>query len=898
MTNNLALRAAMRFVRAVSVFTPRALRPRWREEWMAELEHASHALGSKRFGSLRLWAMAGGALLDALLVRRLPRAAPPVPSAPRSILPGWDHDLRYAIRGLAASPGFALGVIGSLGLAIAANSVAFSFINAAVFRPFPGVTDQHRMVRISIGRSCGRPSCDITTSSVDDYRTMREGFAGLQGLAARTNARIAVLIRGEAQSLPGAFVSANYFDVLGVRPSIGRGFLPHEESLANASVAVISHAVWSRYFNGDASVLGASIDLPGGTARVVGVAPQYFAGASKGEFGGRWEGQSTGIWLPLPLADVVSPPQTERSYSYFGRLQDDIDADRIRAQADVLAAAIARAHPDTRQGTWLRVSGVWLNDPVRAAPAIDIFLAVPLVVLAIACVNAANLLLARATRRDREIALRLALGATRWRIVRQLLIESALVAVASAAAALTLTYYIATLLFRAVPVPMPVDYRVLAYTLGVALMSAIGFGLTPALRVTAAAPQGTLTGSLPAGGAPRQTRTRRALIVAQVAMSLGLLATGAQFVSSVRSTGGTAGTDPDRLLMASFDLDLLKYSPEAAREFYRELMARVAAASQTDRAGLSHATAFWTFGRGKSNGVVVWGPGDDRQNGRLHFGGYADGDLFATVGLHLLQGRAFTPNDGAGVPRVAIVNRPFAQQVLGGAALDRVVRVAARGTPYEQSTEVRVVGVVEAASEPSYSATPVPAIYVPAPLRPEPALTLYVRSRGPLGTLVPAVRQIVSDIDPRVPFTELASLQQLNDRSLQEDEWAASGVMMLGALALLLATAGLYGVVSYVVATRSREIGVRMALGARPRAMLAMVIRQAMALALAGALIGAGGALAFSKIVRSQMHDVRGLDLTAFLGSAAILITAMLVASAIPARRAARTDPIVVLRQD
>jgi predicted permease len=544
------------------------------------------------------------------------------------------------------------------------------------------------------------------------------------------------------------------------------------------------------------------------------------------------------------------------------------------------------------------VSGVWLSDPARLSPAVALFLGVPLIVLGIACVNAANLLLARATRRDREIAVRLALGATRWRVVRQLLIESSILAVVSAAASLLLSYNIGELVFRHVPFPMTTDYRVLAYTLAVAMTSAIGFGLAPALRVTGRTPHEGLNGSQPAGGSSRHARTRRALVVAQVAMSLGLLATGAQFVSSVGVMGGTAGTDPDRLLMASFDLDQSKYSPAAAQEFYRQLMDRLAVLPQADGAGLARATAFWTFGRGLSSGLVVWRTEDGPRNGTLYLGGFAGGDVFDAVGFPVLQGRTFTADDLGGAPRVAIVNRPFADRVFGGAAVDRVLHVGARGNPYEASTEVRIVGVVEPASEPAYSPHPVPAIYVSAPLQPEPALTLYVRSRGPMETLVPAVRSTVRDIDPRVPFTELTSLRQLNDRRLQEDVWAANGVMMLGALALVLATTGLYGVVSYVVAMRSREMGVRMALGADPHAMLAMVIRQAMTLALTGAAIGGAAALAIGRIVRSEMHDLRGLDPMAFLGSAAILLLAMTIASAVPARRASRVDPIIVLRQE
>jgi predicted permease len=904
----LALALVSMFVKAAAILAPRALRARWTEEWLAELEHASQPLRSQRFGALRLVMMACGAAIDVVLLRRLPRS--PVPaSAPRRIMPGFAQDLRYALRGVAASPGFAVGVVASLGLAIAANTTAFSFINAAVFRPFPGVADQDRLVRLMMSRGCGRPNCDITTSSYEDYLLMRDAIGGLQGrLAARTSAELAVMIGREARSAHGALVSANYFDVLGVKPVIGRPFAPEEESLPDAFVAVISYALWMREFQGDASVLGQSIGIPGGSARIIGVAPQQFSGASKGDMFGR-DGRGTEIWLPLALADLVARPVTrelgtnlppsQRYHAFFGRLRDRVEASRIRAEADALAASIVAARPATHQGMRLQVTGVWLNDPARIGPAIALFLAVPLVVLAIACINATNLLLARATRRDREIAVRLALGATRWRVVRQLLVESAILATASASVALIVGYYVSQLMFGMLPVPLPLDYRVLAYTVTLAFVSTIGFGLAPALRVTVGRPHRALSGSQSGSGTPRQARARRALVVAQIAMSLGLLATGAQFVSSVSSRGGTAGTDPERLLLASFDLDQLKYAPAAAREFYRQLLERVSALPEADGAGLARFSALWTWGLGRGSSFVnVWRPQDEPRRGISSLGGYVGGDLFRAVGLRLLQGRPFAPQDAGGLPKVAIVNRSLADQAFDGAAVGRTVRISARGQSYEQAIEVQIIGVVEAASEPAYSARPVPALYIPSPLEPEHALALYVKSRGTLDTLVPAVRQAVRDIDPRVPFTELASLRQLNERRLQEDTWSANGVIMLGGLALLLATAGIYGVVSYVVAMRSREIGVRMALGAEPGAMLRMVLRQSMALAAIGAVIGAGAALAIGQIVRSEMHDVRGLDVTAFLGSTAILIVAMLVASAVPARRAARTDPMIVLRQD
>jgi putative ABC transport system permease protein len=899
-------------VRLVARLVPPAVRPRWKEEWRGELDHAAAAFGSRRFGALRLFRMALGAPPDALIVRRPPRVSFPGAPRPRLLAGGLTQDVRFALRTLIASPGFALTVVASLGLGIAVNTTTFSLMNAAIFWPFPGISDQHRLVQIAL-RDCGR-HCFSGPSSYQDYLALREGVSGLEGLAAKTSADLAVMIEGEPLSLRGAFVSGNYFDVLGVRPALGRGFGPEHDQPANAFVAVIADSLWRREFHSDPAALGRFIDLPGGSARIVGVAPKYFVGAAKSDLLGGRPGSGTSgrleIWLPLPLADVVSRaeateawglsvrPVAGRYFHYVGRLREGTDAALIHTQASVVAARISAARRDSRSTTDAEVTEVGLIEARHIAGFVGLFLTVPLVVLAIACLNAANLLLARATRRSGEIAIRLALGATRWQIVRQLLTESLLLSLAAAGGAMILSSWGLQIGTSYLGFPLPLDYRVLMYTLLAAVASAVAFGLVPALRAARGHSAGALIAARSGGETLRQSRVRRALVVAQVALSLGLLATGTQLVSSVRSLVSVAGTEPDRLLLASFDLSHLKFERPATEAFYKQLLDRVSTLPQAQAAGLARSTTFWTWGMGMRSAVVVWLPDDEPRKGTLYLGGYAGGELFRAAGLNLLQGRAFTQDEAGARPAVAVVNRPFADKVFAGAAVGRHVRVAARGQGHSASLEVRIVGVVEPTVEPMYSRDPVPAIYLPASLEDEPALTLYVRSNGPMQALVPALRDAVGQIDARVPFTEIATLQELNDRRLRPDTLMTQGVSLLGILALVLATAGLYGVISYMVALRTREIGVRLALGAEPRGVLAMVLRQAMTLALVGTAIGAGAAAIATRVAQSELRGAERFDPLAFVGSIALLLVAMLAGSALPARRAARVDPMVALRHE
>lgn len=808
-------------------------------------------------------------------------------------------DIRYACRALAHSRDYAAWVVGSLAIGMAVAVAALAFLNASMFRPFPGVTSQERLVHVSVSRNCGRPDCWSRMSSAADYQELRERLTGLQGLAAYSQAQLAVALP-EARSVRGSLVSSDFFDVLGVRVVTGRAFDAADEH-SHAPVAVIGHSFWTREFAADPAVIGRTIRVAGETVHIVGVAPEFFAGIDRVRPGAR----GPELWLPLWIADRVSPlaraeqRRREREIYFVGRLKDGVSVAQVQSEAAVLSSRLALGRGDTQGRADVR--RVWMVEPRNWQFGFIVILPIPILVLVIACVNAANLMLARGSQRQREIAIRLAIGAGRRRIVRQLLIESGLLTLLATSIAVPIAWSSLQLAATPLAVPIPFDPIVLASTIVTAAVTVMAFGLVPAVRVSAQQPSTTL-GSVAAhsDAMPRQSRMRRLLVVAQVALSLGLCATAWQLVSTVRSQAVSAGTPAVRLLIARFDLQPLLLPPGQAEEFYSKLVDGAMRLPGVEAAGLARHTSVWTFGQGAAPGsLVVWRPDDRPDEGQVTIGGYAAGDLLAAVGLRVVEGRGFTEADRRGRPQVALINVPAASR-MNGPALGTVLRVAPYGKDYRSAVEVQVVGVIEAAVEPRLESDdlPAPKIYLPSALEPEPALALYLRSSGRAASLAQPLRDLAGRIDPRVPVLEVGSLEELNERSYAPQLWLARAAALIGIIGVVLATAGLYGVSSYVVAMRSRELAIRMAIGAAPGTILAMILGQSMRVAIVGLIAGAGAAVAVSRIIQSEYHGIMGLDLLAFGGASLLFLAAMLLAAAVPAVRASRLDPVEILRAE
>ena len=817
----------------------------------------------------------------------------------------FRQDLRYAFRALQHSRGFTTWVIGSLAIGMAVTIAALALLNALLILPFPEVTDQKRLVRVSMSRNCGRPDCWTRMSAPAHYDALREGLTGVQSLAAYTLGEIAVGLP-DARSLNAVLASDNYFEVLGVRPLLGRTF-GASDAAGQAAAAVISHSLWTREFGADPSAIGRSIRVADQFVHIVGVAPAHFSGIDRSRPGGprRMEvGRSPEVWLPLRLADPVLPltaaeqRRQERDLYFVGRLKDGVELPQLEAEARVVAMRLAAESAESPGGR-AEVLRLWRVNPRNWHFGVIVVMPIPILVLAIACVNAANLMLARGSQRQREMAIRLAIGAGRGRIVRQLLLESAFLALVASAIAVPIAWWGLELASNPLNISIPIDATVLALTMLAAAVTTVGFGLAPAVRVSAQRPSSSLG---PVGGrsdaVPQQTRVRRALVIAQVALSLGLLATGSQLVATVRSQAVSGGTPASRLLIARFDLQPLNLAPDGRESFYRALVDGTSRLPGVEAAGLARHTSVWTFGRGAAPAsMMVWRPTDSPDEGHLTMGGYAGGDLFEAVGLRLIAGRTFTEADRRLRPQVAVVNETAAKN-MNGPVIGNVLRVATRGQDFTSSIDVRIVGIVEAATEPRLERDESPAakIYLPSPIEAEPALAVYLRTQGEATSLAQPVRELVSRIAPRVPIQEIGSLEELNERSYAVQLWLARAAAIMGVLGLVLATAGLYGVSSYVVAMRSREIAIRIAVGARPRAILQMVLGQSMRIALIGLIVGGAAAAAVSRLIQSEYHGIQGIDGAAFGGAVTLFVVAMLLASAVPAVRASRVNPVENLK--
>lgn len=802
----------------------------------------------------------------------------------------FGRDLRQAVRALAGAPGFALGVILSLTLGIVANTAAFSFINAAVFRPFPGVTDQHELVRIGVARSEGRGT--NISSTWAEYETLAASVPALTGLAAHLRTELAVTIQGESSATRAALVSRNYFDVLGVRPAAGRFFAADDLS---TPVAVISHDLWRRRFEARADTIGQLLLVNGASVTIIGVGAPLFHGVQKGGF-------DIDIWLPPELAHLALRDAKRRPavlaaaglqpFSYIGRRRADTTLAAVQGQVDAVAKIIDESRPANRRGTTLVVERVWLNDPAKNAAAVVGFMAVPLLVLLIACVNAGNLLLARASRQMRDWQVRLALGASTWRIVRQVLAECLVLALASASISLLLSTWALQFAASLVPIPMPVDVRVQLFTIAITLTSALAFGLGPALRVARRGMDGAL--GLRTVHSSSRSRVRAVLIGLQAAVSLGLLATGAQFVNTARAGFGAAKPDgAERLLIAAFDVDPLNLAPAAADAFYARVLQQTAALDGVVAVGVATSSPLGTFGSNAS--IRFWAPNEDRPDGRRGLGCVVAGRYFDATRAALVAGRYFTSLDETAVPRTAIVNESFARQYLGGRGPGASLRVAdstgATGTP----VDVEIVGVVG----PEYGLKrDVPLVYLPAPLSDQPARTLYVQFDESGRFSLASLQQVVRTVDYRIPIRRAATLRDQEGDTDAERRLLAGATAALGLFALALATGGLYGVVSYLVALRYREIGIRLALGASRESILRLILWQGLLPAAIGAAIGAGSAVAIGLVVRSRLYGAAPVDPMAFAGATVVLAVAMVTACVLPARHAARIDAAITLRSE
>lgn len=868
-------------IRLISCIVPRSERPRWREEWLAEVRHGG-------------WRLLTGALPDAWAMRSV-QALPPEGRRTRRPFHAIDQDVRYAVRGFAKGRSFTIAVIGSLAIGIGATTAAFAIVNAAFFRPSPEIHAEDELVRVTIG--WGRRGAWLHTTW-DDYEVLRQGIQAVEDLSIShlTTFAVRAPTGGEPRRVGGRVVSGNYFGVLGVRPALGRFFTLEEDAAPWAQPAVVvSHRYWRRELDGDSAAVQQTLNVNGTTLPIIGVAPEAFD-----------YGNAPQVWITFALSDLVFRDTTGRPIhvraappfgnSLIGRLKPGATIEQARAQAAGLASALQRRDRGVEKSI-VRVDSYRVDEPAVIGLQALALMIIPIIVLAIACVNAANLLLARATTQSAEWLTRLALGASRWRLVRQVLVESVLLALAGGALGLLVASWSASSLQSMTFFDVVIDRPVMLFALLAAVATALVFGLGPALSVTrsaiARAPE---AGRFMRG--PFGSRTRAALVVVQAALCLGLLSTSALFTRALQEMWDDGLPDAAHFLAAEVDLDLLRYTPQQAEAFYAELLRRVqelpavSAAALTDRS-IPEALG----GRVSSWGPEVSVPGQsERVRGALST--YTTADFFETMGLQFAEGRTFMRDEHRGPARVVIVNQNFVKRAFGENALGRVVTLTSAGENGERNAvDAMVVGVIaDPPGRPLFSG--LPNVFYPAPDGPRPALDLAVRFEGDAKGVTSAIRTIVSGMEPSLPLEDIRTGEELRRLRNASQYTLTQVVALLGILALALAAAGLYGVVSYMVTLRQKEIGIRMALGAAGGSVLRLVLRQSLVPVLTGCVLGALSAAFVAKVTRSQYYGVSPLDPVAFAGATLLLLVVMIVASLAPARRAARVDPVEVLRQE
>jgi predicted permease len=814
------------------------------------------------------------------------------------------QDIRYAFRILLKSPGFTAVALLSLALGIGANTAIFSLVNAVMLRPIP-VSEPDRLA--SVFMTDQRNPGNLPFSHLN-YKDVREQNQVFDDLAAFTFGQVNWNPGGESEQLLVQLVSGSYFGLLGVQPALGRG-LRAEEDAAPTPVAVISHGFWERSLGSDPAVLGRTLTLNRTPFTIVGVGPRGFTGTTLG--GG------PAAWVPMSMHDVVQPnfdwyEQRRGLFLFvFGRLKPGVGLEQANANVRTIFAQLEQAFPADNKGRGagaVALLDARLNPGGQGgAPVVQISLVLMTVVgtvLLIACANVANLLLARASRRRREIAVRLALGAERLRLVRQLLTESMVLSLLGAVLGVLLAYWLLDALVAAdLPLPVPVgddlsiDTRVLAFTGILAVATGLLFGLAPAIQGSRPDVVPVLKNeSVPAGTGRRGLASfltlRQGLVVAQVALSLMALVAAGLFLKSLQQAQRTqTGFETDGVLVLNVNLGREGYTPERGQLFYEQAAERVAALP-----GVQHAAVAQNppLAGGLLRSVFPEGADTTTQDRVLVQVNSISPGYFETIGIPLLRGRAFTRDDAAGAPLVVVVNETMAERFWPG---QDAIGKRFRFFGDEQLTTI--VGIARNSKYNGVLEDPIPFIYQPLRQNYTPNGTLHVRAAAGAGALAAAVRARVLEIDPTLSVFNIRTLAEQVSDSLGPLRINVIMLASFGVLALSLASIGLYGVASYAVAQRTRELGVRMALGALPSSVLRLVLGRGLVLVAAGVGIGLLLSLALASLVPANLlPNISARDPWTFAATAALLTSIATLATYVPARRATRIDPLVALRAD
>lgn len=799
------------------------------------------------------------------------------------------QDLRFALRQLRRSPGFTAVAVATLALGIAANTTVFSMVDAVLVRPLP-FADPGRVVAVS-SVDAARPGLTLNMS-YPDYLDVRAGVKAFQDVAVWDWQPYNLRSGATASFVGGARVSGSFFSTLGVAPLLGRSFTADDDRAGAAPVLLLSEELWKSRFGARPDVVGSTVRLDGTAYTVIGVEPSGIGFPER-----------TRLWVPLRTTPEHSP-RTARYLGAIARLAPGATTESARHELGAVAANLARAYPDIHGGLGFQISGLrqeLLGDGLT--PLFVLLLGAVGVLLLIVCSNLANLLLARGARRERELAVRVALGASRGRLVRQLLTESVALGVGGAGLGWLLGQWGSTIVQRTIPVEIPAwihlepDLRVLAFVSAVSVAAVLLFGLVPAILTTRRNMGRALREASGRTTEAARARVRSGLVVAEVALSLTLLVGAGLVLRSVLALATVnPGFEPGGRLVATTALAPAVYGSDSSRiGFYHGLLRKARAIPGVREAGVVSRLPL----RGSSNSYTFTADGQDqaeyRRNPPVLTNSVSPG-YFRAAGISLLRGRAFEETDDADAAPVGIINREMADRYWpGGEALGKRIKY---GEPDGHMPWIRIVGVVEDVRHKHLDRAPTIQLYRPYPQEPTSRLGIVLHATGDPNTLRPALTAALGAVDPDQAFYDMMTLDQVVSEAGWQWRFFSELFWIFGALAAFLAALGLYGVLSFGVVSRRRELGIRLALGAGPRDVERQVVWGGARLFAVGALLGLAAGVVLNRLMASALYGVSSLDLPTLGAVLALLAVVAAAAVWIPARRATRVDPLSVLRSE
>jgi predicted permease len=809
------------------------------------------------------------------------------------------RDLQYTIRMLAKSPVFTVAAVSTLALGIGLNAATFSAVRSILLRPLGGVHQPEQLVQVY--RQW--PGMDHGSVSIPHYQDLRDRTGDVfESFAAYNFAPVALAVDGQSERLMGMIVSANFFQTYGAQPTLGRAFIPGEESVGPGAhpVAVLGHGFWLTRFGGDPGVVGRTLTINGHPFEVVGVAPPDFKGPVNFA--------NIELYVPIMMQHEIQPGyqvielRGNNSFTGIGRLREGVTVALAGQHLDAVLLQLREEYPgfyDTQLGHTLVLQNEAGIHPMFRDASVGmsaVMMAVVALLLLIACVNVANLFLARARERRREMGIRLSLGAGRGRIIQQLLTESLVFSVLAGAAGIGLARLTIQVLDN-IPMPMDgpwdfglaLDNSVLMFTAGVSLAAGFLFGLAPALQATNPDTVSAVKGE--SDGARSKSRVSSGLVVFQMALSLLLLISSGLFLRSLQgATEIDPGFDePKNLVMASFDPGLQGYDDARSRELFDRVLEQVQALPDVTAAALTDTPPLGISGSDRGVGI----PGYEFTEGELRSLMYAkvSEGYMETMGIELLAGRTFTRQDDEVGPPVIIINRRFADRFWPGeSALGKIVQTA--------GADREVIGVMETGKYRSLGEPANEFMWFPQRELFTTSVTVVARTPSNPQAVLSSIRSIVRGADPDMPVYDVRTMEDHMGMALLPARLGGSVLGLFGVLGLLLAGVGIYGVMAYSVAQRKRELGIRVALGADRGTVLKQVLTEGLKLAVIGTVLGLAGAAGAARLVEGLLYNVSAMDPAAFLGVPTVLVLVAAFAVYLPARRAAGADPMTALKSD